>query len=107
MITDVDSEFNSMPSEFRLSQNYPNPFNPSTTIQYSIPAVEKLRATSPQVTLIVYDILGREVATLVNKEQKPGNYEVVFNANNLTSGVYFARFSTGSFKKTISMLLIK
>jgi len=57
--------------------------------------------------LTIYDILGREVATLINEKQKAGNHEVQFNANNLTSGVYFARFSSGSFKKTISMLLIK
>ena len=95
------------PKSYALFQNYPNPFNPTTTIRYSIPSVETRRGVSPLVTLNIYDILGREVATLVNKEQKPGSYEVVFNASNLTSGVYFARLSTESFKKTISMLLIK
>ena len=107
MVTDVDDEITNVLSEFSLSQNYPNPFNPSTTIKYSI-QVETLRATSMHnVTLRVYDILGREVATLVNEKQKSGSYEIDFDASNLTSGVYFARITSGNFKKTISMLLLK
>ncbi len=93
--------------KFSLQQNYPNPFNPSTTIKYSIP-VETLRATSEQiVTLKVYDILGREVATLVNKAQKAGNYDVNFNANVLTSGVYFYTLKAGKYRATNKMLLVK
>ena len=69
-----------------LNQNYPNPFNPSTSIKYSIP-------NRNQVTLKVFDVLGSEVATLVNKEQPQGNYEVEFNGSDLTSGIYFYRLS--------------
>ncbi|MDA3860874.1 MAG: T9SS type A sorting domain-containing protein [Melioribacteraceae bacterium] len=109
MITGVEREFESLPREFNLSQNYPNPFNPSTTIKYSLPSIvgNGHAHSTTNVALKIYDILGREVATLVNKEQKPGNYELNFNASNLTSGVYFARLASGSFNKTISMLLIK
>jgi hypothetical protein len=94
-----------LPTEYSLSQNYPNPFNPSTTIKYSIPNVESGHA--PTVLLKVYDILGREVATLVNKQQKAGNYEVTFNALNLTSGVYFYRLKSGGFTQSKKMILLK
>ena len=91
-------------TNFELFQNYPNPFNPSTTIKYSIHGnVEALRATS----LRVYDILGNEVATLVNQNQKPGNYEVTFNAKNLSSGIYFYRLHVGSFSKNRKLVLLK
>jgi len=76
-------------NNYKLEQNYPNPFNPVTTIKYSIP-VETLRPTSLQnVKLIVYDVIGREVATLVNETKKPGIYEVKFDAGRFSSGVYF------------------
>jgi len=111
VVTDVQ-ENNDMPLKFNLSQNYPNPFNPSTKIKYSIPAVGTGHA--PSVRLTVYDILGREVATLVNKQQKPGYYEVNFNASSLTSGVYFYRIAihpdklhAGSFVETKKMLLLR
>ena len=91
---------------FSLQQNYPNPFNPSTTIKYSIPNVASSFSSS-YVILEVYDLLGREVTTLVNEEQLPGNYEVRFNGRNLSSGIYFAKLTTGSFSKTISMQLLK
>ncbi len=99
---------------FVLSQNYPNPFskgsggNPTTTIEYSIPAV-KAKNFSPQrnVQLKIYDILGREVATLVNKEQTPGNYSVKFNASNLPSGVYIYRLKAGGFTAAKKMILTK
>jgi hypothetical protein len=93
------------PKEFVLNQNYPNPFNPSTTIKYSIPLI--VNGKSQLVTLKIYDILGREVATLVNKEQQPGNYEVVFNAKKLSSGTYFYRLSSSDFSKTIKIILLK
>jgi Secretion system C-terminal sorting domain len=98
--------------KFSLSQNYPNPFNPSTTIKYSIPVDVALNATSTNVKLTVYDILGREIETIVNKEQKPGNYEVQFDASNLTSGIYFYKLdtSTGSasmFTESKKMILLK
>ncbi|MFH1197022.1 MAG: T9SS type A sorting domain-containing protein [bacterium] len=87
-----------LPGKFELSQNYPNPFNPSTTIKYSIPAsVETPYMASLQhVTLKVYDLLGSEVATLVNEQKQAGNYSVEFNAKGLTSGVYFYKLQTGN-----------
>ncbi len=102
------------PKEYALFQNYPNPFNPSTTIKYSIPVDTRRGVSSTNVSLIIYDILGREVATLVNQKQQPGNYEVVFNASHLASGTYFYRLvsgtSTGSatdFSKTKKFVLLK
>jgi len=94
-----------LPTEFKLEQNYPNPFNPSTTIKYEIP--DQVRNDNVLVKLKIYDVLGREVTTLVNKEQKPGNYEVKFDAKNLSSGIYYYRISSGSFVKTKKMILIK
>lgn len=88
------------PLFFLLNQNHPNPFNPNTTIKFSIPH-------SQFVTLKVYDVLGREVATLVNEEKAPGNYEVKFNGSNLPSGVYCYRLQAGSFSQTKKLLLLK
>lgn len=99
LITGV-SEQEKIPSEFVLSQNYPNPFNPATTIHYSI-------LTSGQVNLKVYDLLGREVAELVNEYKIVGSYEVQFNASNLSSGAYIYKLQTGSFIQTKKMLLMK
>jgi len=93
-------EENSLPSEFTLEQNYPNPFNPSTTFKYEIPK-------ESYVTLKVYDILGREIKTLINKEQPVSNYEVEFNATELTSGIYFYRIIAGDFVETKKMILMK
>jgi len=90
----------SPPKEFSLNQNYPNPFNPTTTIKFTI---SDLRFT----ILKVYDVLGREVATLVNEEKPPGSYEVEFDGTNLPSGVYFYRIKTGSFVKTRKMILLR
>ena len=90
----------SLPSEYTLFQNYPNPFNPSTKINYSIP-------NQSYVTLKVFDVLGREVSLLVNKEQSVGNYEVEFNASNLTSGVYFYRIQAGDYAVTKKMIFMK
>jgi len=89
-----------VPKEFKLEQNYPNPFNPSTTIQYQLPEESK-------VTLKVYDILGGEVATLVNEEQDAGYKEVKFNATNCASGMYVYRLSAGNFISTKKMMLLK
>jgi len=103
-ITDVEDVTTNI-YNFSLNQNYPNPFNPSTTIKYSIPAVQT--DGGDFVTLKVYDILGHEVATLVNKQQKSGNYEVQFDAYNLTSGIYFYKLTTGTFSESRKMILIK
>lgn len=100
-----------LPILFSLSQNYPNPFNPSTTIKFSVP-VETRHASSLHVLLKVYDLLGREVATLVNEEKAPGNYEVkfdveTFHGTSLPSGVYFYTLSTNGFFQSKKMLLVK
>jgi hypothetical protein len=93
---------------FRLENNYPNPFNPSTTIEYSIPQnTEYSPRRMLQTTLKVYDILGNEVATLVNEAKQPGNYKVEFNASNLPSGVYFYRIISNDFVETKKMILMK
>jgi len=106
LTTDIEDEFSSSPKIFSLSQNYPNPFNPSTVIKYSIPHSTEYKSVQ-QTTLKVFDILGREVATLVNKQQKSGNYEVIFDASNLTSGIYFYRLQSGSFVATQKMVLLR
>ena len=90
---------NNIPGNIVLYQNYPNPFNPSTTIKYSIPVGDNSDLPAPtqsgsivnNVTLKIFDLLGREVAILVNEKQKPGNYEVEFDGNELSSGIYFYR----------------
>ncbi len=104
--TDVNDKSKALPAQFELAQNYPNPFNPSTTIKYSIPRSTEYFSVQ-QTTLKVYDILGREVATLVNKEQKPGNYEIKFNADDLGSGIYFYRLQSGGFTQSRKMILLK
>ena len=88
------------PNQFRLFNNYPNPFNPSTTISYSIPEINF-------VTLKVYDVLGNEIANLVNEEKAAGTYAVEFNATNLSSGIYFYELQAGSFVETKKMVLMK
>lgn len=85
---------------YSLSENYPNPFNPSTIIRYQIPQ-------DGIVTLKIYDILGAEVATLVNEEKVAGKYEVNFNASHLASGVYVYRISAGSFTASKKLILLK
>lgn len=100
------------PNVFKLVQNYPNPFNPSTIIKYEIPNVgtghpAKAGQVTPTVRLTIYDMLGREVATLVNQKQNPGYYEVDFDASDLTSGVYFYRITSGKFIKTKKMILLR
>ena len=99
----------SLPTEFTLEQNYPNPFNPTTTIAYSIPALEARNTQSPllHVTLKIYDMLGNEVATLVNEHKQTGKYKVNFDAKNLTSGVYLYTLRTGQFNQFRKMLLLK
>jgi hypothetical protein len=99
-IVDVEDENSSKPLVYSLNQNYPNPFNPTTTISYTIPLVS-------QVNLTVYDILGRRVVELVNKEQNPGVYEVKFDASYFASGIYFYRIEAGSYTNTQKMMLLK
>jgi Secretion system C-terminal sorting domain/Beta-propeller repeat len=94
-----------IPKGFELYHNYPNPFNPSTTIKYSVANVET--GYIPSVQLKVYDILGREIITLVNKEQSQGYYEVKFDGSDLTSGIYFFRLQSGDYVETKKMILLK
>ncbi|MCL5028589.1 MAG: T9SS type A sorting domain-containing protein [Bacteroidetes bacterium] len=93
---------NNLPAKFSLSQNYPNPFNPTTTINYLLPQTSF-------VTIKVYDVLGNEVATLVNEEKKAGSYSVQLSAvsKQLASGVYFYRMRAGDFVETRKLLLLK
>ncbi|MEE9429811.1 MAG: T9SS type A sorting domain-containing protein [Melioribacteraceae bacterium] len=101
------AEVLAVPTDYQLYQNYPNPFNPTTTIKYSIPNVEKHTKSFSNVTLKVYDVIGKEVATLVNQKQTAGNYEVSFDATELTSGVYFYKITTDEFNQVHKMLVLK
>lgn len=92
---------------FTLEQNYPNPFNPATVISYQIPEVNSGRTASVLVQLKVYDLLGREVATLVNKEQNPGKYQISFDGSMLSSGMYIYRLQAGNFIETKKMQLLR
>ncbi len=127
MPTSVENESEkNIPTKYSLEQNYPNPFNPTTIINYSVPfaisnpneasgvksqgishAPSRGRNDVANVSLKVYDILGREVATLVNKKQAPGNYSVKFDVSNLSSGIYFYRLTAGDFVVTKKMILMK
>ena len=100
VIVGIDDEQPNLPKEFALEQNYPNPFNPSTTLKYEIPK-------ESYITLKVYDILGREVETLVNKEQKAGYYEVEFDASNLTSGIYLINIRAEGLSSKKRFTLVK
>jgi parallel beta-helix repeat protein len=92
-------------SEYALEQNYPNPFNPTTKIKYSVPSVGT--SFMKFVQMKVYDILGNEVATLVNEEKQPGNYVAEFDGSNLSSGVYFYKLAAGNFSVTKKMVLLR
>ena len=104
----IEQQLLNIPKEFGLEQNYPNPFNPTTTIQFSVP-------NRSSVTLKIFDILGREVATLVDDEREPGEYKVQFDASAFASGVYFyrihARAADGeggeTFVRTKKLMLLK
>jgi hypothetical protein len=93
--------------DFNLFQNYPNPFNPSTKISYQLPASLNPSKGGAFVTLRVYDILGSEIATLVNEEQSAGTYEVELNASQLSSGIYFYQLKVDEFIQTKKMVLLR
>jgi len=99
-ITFIEGKINEIPNTYLLTQNYPNPFNPTTTIKYQIPGLSF-------ITLKVYDVLGKELVTLISEEKSVGNYEVEFDGANLTSGIYFYQLKSGNFIETKKMLLIK
>jgi hypothetical protein len=88
------------PTEYALKQNYPNPFNPSTKIKYQIPKLSF-------ATLKVYDVLGSEILTIVNEEKPAGSYEILFNAMNLSSGIYFYQLKAESYIETKKMVLLR
>lgn len=94
------TQLSQIPLEYSLEQNYPNPFNPSTKIEYSIP-------NESFVQLKIFDLLGNEVATIVNEEQSAGKYQVDFTATHFSSGLYFAQLNAGSQMSTIKMILLK
>ncbi len=93
-------QISGLPNDYDLSQNYPNPFNPSTNIEYSIPS-------ESFVELKVYDVLGNEIASLVNEQQQAGVYRADFTADNLPSGMYFARIRANEFTQVVKMILLK
>lgn len=99
-VTGVVNTGNSNPNEYALGQNYPNPFNPVTNIKYSIPV-------AGFTELKVYDMLGREVETIVSSFQQAGSYQATFTGSGLASGVYTYRISSGSFTETLKMILVK
>ena len=99
MTTDVENHVQSA-IPFALEQNYPNPFNPGTEIRYQVPGVGR-------VTLKVFDILGREIRTLVNEVKQPGVYNVQFDGNGLANGVYLYRLQAGSLVNAKKLLLLK
>jgi hypothetical protein len=106
----VDDGRPDLPKAFDLAQNYPNPFNPTTKIQFTIVSAQSGSASGGNrqlTTLKVYDVLGREVATLVNEVKEPGTYTVEFNASSLASGVYFYRLTAGSYVATQKMILMR
>ncbi|MCB0743931.1 MAG: T9SS type A sorting domain-containing protein, partial [Ignavibacteriae bacterium] len=106
ILLNIEKENELVPLKFDMSQNYPNPFNPTTTINFSIPEINNV-GHSNNTILKVYDILGKEVATLVNEIKAPGNYQVQFDATSLTSGIYFYRLKSGEFLETKKMILLK
>ena len=99
IITSVADQGN-IPHVFALEQNYPNPFNPTTIIEYDVPK-------NAHVKIFVFDILGRQVKTLVDEEKSAGSYKVEFDANNFSSGVYFYRIQTSEFTQTKKLILMR
>jgi photosystem II stability/assembly factor-like uncharacterized protein len=100
IIVEVENNYPKPPTNILLSQNYPNPFNPVTSLQYTV-------GSRQFVTIKIYDLLGREIATLINEEKPAGEYKVEFNAANLPSGIYFYRIKAGSYINTKKMVLLK
>jgi hypothetical protein len=100
IVLDANETGGATPAKFALEQNYPNPFNPATTIKFSIPEQSR-------VTLKIYDVLGREVSTLVNEVRNAGNHEVNFNASNLASGMYIYSIKAGDYNASRKMMLLK
>ncbi len=100
IITGIRQNEQSIPNNYLLFQNYPNPFNPSTKIKFAL-------LQNSQTKLIIYDLLGREIQTLINKELEAGYHEINFDASSFPGGVYFYRIQAGDFIQTKKMILIK
>jgi hypothetical protein len=100
MVVGINEISGNIPETFSLSQNYPNPFNPVTNIKFDIPK-------SGMVRITIFDLLGREVTTLVNEQMQPGSYNVDWDASNYPSGVYFFKLETENFTESKKMILIK
>lgn len=96
----VERSITSTPLSYRLKQNYPNPFNPATQIEFSLPV-------SSKVSLVIYNLLGQEIARLIDGEQAAGVHSVIWEATNLSTGIYFYRIQAGDFVQTRKMLLLK
>jgi hypothetical protein len=103
--TNVSGDAGTGPASYELKQNYPNPFNPTTSIRYSVASRQSPAASS--VKLVVHDLLGREVAVLVNEMKQPGSYDVTFDGSRLPSGVYFYRLQSGEYTECRKMALVK
>ncbi len=99
-IVNVEKRISKRSTNFKLYDNYPNPFNPSTTISFNIPVASK-------INLEIYNVLGKQIKTLINKEMNPGNYKINFNAENLPSGIYFYKLISGPYTETKKMILLK
>lgn len=99
-LTDMSDNINYTPQEYVLYQNYPNPFNPSTIISWQIPE-------AGYITIVIFDVLGRRIKTLINEYKQPGKYEISFNAADLSSGVYYYQLKTENYKATNKMMVIK
>jgi hypothetical protein len=106
-VGNVTSVAEAVSSEYLLTQNYPNPFNPTTSIRYTIGAVSSQQPADSWVRLVVYDLLGREVAVLVDEKKTPGNYAVQFDGSHLGSGVYFYRMQSANYVETRKLLLLR
>jgi hypothetical protein len=102
----INIENNKFPEQFYLSQNYPNPFNPVTKIKFDVPLDSRLRGND-NVTLKIFDVLGREITTLVSEKLSPGTYEVEWDGSNYPSGVYFYKLVTADYSETRKMVLVK
>jgi hypothetical protein len=99
-LTNISDNSNQQPLDYVLYQNYPNPFNPSTKISWQIPE-------AGQIAIVIYDVLGRKIKTLVNEYKQPGKYEVAFNADDLSAGVYYYQLQTENYKATNKMMVLK
>ena len=105
LVTNINNDSEIVPLSYRLSQNYPNPFNPSTTVQFELPQLSK-------VNLVIFDLLGRKVKTLVNKSVAPGKYEVQWDGRNeggvpISSGIYILHFRAREFEQNRRIILLK